>query len=127
MNIDNYKFHKEHCWLKIDGDKALIGITDYGQEELGDIVYIDMPDVGAEVTLDDEMTEIESTKTTYPIISPLTGKIIEVNEDLKENPEIINEDPYGRGWIAVIEISESSELEDLMDSKEYEEYIKDLT
>lgn len=125
MNIENLRFHKEHCWVRIEGNKVTIGITDYAQEELGDIVYIETPDIGIDVSIDEEITEIESTKTTSPVISPLSGKIIDVNEELEDSPELVNEDPYGRGWIAVLEMSDTSEIEHLMDIKEYEEYIKE--
>ena len=104
MNPDELKFHREHTWVKVTGRKATIGITDYAQEALGDIVYIDLPEVDTDVDANSEIGEIESTKATSSLISPLSGKVYEVNEDLSESPEILNEDPYGKGWIAVIEI-----------------------
>lgn len=125
MNIESLSFHKEHCWVRIEGNKATIGITDYAQEELGDIVYIEPPDIGVDVSMNEEITEIESTKTTSPVISPISGRIIDVNEELEDSPELINEDPYGRGWISVLEMSDTSEAEHLMDLKEYDEYIKE--
>lgn len=120
MKPEDLKYHKEHCWVKVHGRKATIGITDHAQESLGDIVYVDLPDVDSAVEANGEFGEIESTKATSPLISPVTGTVLEVNEDLIDSPEIINEDPYGKGWIAIIEIDDPSELEDLMDSKEYE-------
>ncbi len=125
MNPDDLKYHKEHLWVKVSGKKATIGITDYAQEALGDIVYIDLPDIDTELEVNSEFGEIESTKTTSTLIAPITGRVIEVNEDLSENPEIINEDPYGKGWIAIIEIDDMSELDDLMDASEYEKYIEE--
>ncbi len=125
MNPDDLKYHKEHLWVKVSGKKATIGITDYAQEALGDIVYIDLPDIDTELEVNSEFGEIESTKTTSTLIAPITGRVIEVNEDLSENPEIINEDPYGKGWIAIIEIDDISELDDLMDASEYEKYIEE--
>lgn len=125
MNPDDLKYHKEHLWVKVSGKKAIIGITDYAQEALGDIVYIDLPDIETDLEVNSEFGEIESTKTTSTLIAPVTGRVIEVNEDLSENPEIINEDPYGKGWIAVIEIEDMSELDDLMDASEYEKYIEE--
>ncbi|MEW6068628.1 MAG: glycine cleavage system protein GcvH [Nitrospirota bacterium] len=125
MNPDELKYHKEHIWVKVSGRKATIGITDHAQNALGDIVYIDLPEVDIDVESNSEIGEIESTKTTSSLISPITGRIIEVNEDLSETPEIINEDPYGKGWIAILEIEDKSELEDLMDSSEYEKYAEE--
>lgn len=125
MNPDDLKYHKEHTWVKVSGKKATIGITDYAQEALGDIVYIDLPDIDTELEINSEFGEIESTKTTSTLIAPITGRVIEVNEDLSENPEIINEDPYGKGWIVVVEIEDMSELDDLMDASEYAKYIEE--
>ncbi len=122
---DELKYHKEHTWVKLAGKKAIVGITDYAQEQLGDIVYIDLPDVDTEVEANTEFAEIESTKATSAVISPVTGTVIEVNEDLIEAPEIINEDPYGKGWIAKIEISDESVLDELLDSSEYAKYLEE--
>jgi glycine cleavage system H protein len=123
MNPDDIKYHKEHTWVKVSGKKGTIGITDYAQDALGDIVYIDLPEMDATVDANSEMSEIESTKATSSVISPVGGRIVKVNEELAESPEIINEDPYGKGWIAVIEIENPSEIDDLMDSSEYEKYV----
>lgn len=125
MNPDDIKYHKEHTWVKISGKKGTIGITDYAQDALGDIVYIDLPEVDISVEANSEISEIESTKATSSVISPVSGKVIEVNEELSESPEIINEDPYGKGWIAILEIDNSSELDDLMDASEYEKYVEE--
>lgn len=125
MNPENLKYHREHTWVKAAGKRATIGITDHAQEALGDIVYIDLPDVDTAVEANSEMAEIESTKATSSVISPVSGTVIEVNEELSESPEIINEDPYGKGWIAVVEIDDASELDDLMDASEYERYLEE--
>jgi glycine cleavage system H protein len=125
MNPENLKYHKEHTWAKVSGKKATIGITDYAQNALGDIVYIDLPEVDANIEINSEIGEIESTKATSSIISPLSGRVIEVNEDLTETPETINEDPYGKGWIAVVEIDDVAEVNDLMDASEYEKYVEE--
>ncbi len=124
MNPDELKFTKDHEWMKVEGKRAIIGITDYAQDELGDIVYIELPEAGEEVSTLEEITEIESTKTTAPVLAPVSGRIIEINEELKDSPELINEDPYGKGWIAVIDMSDPSEADELMDYKEYEEYLE---
>jgi glycine cleavage system H protein len=125
MNPDDLKYHKEHMWVKVSGKKATIGITDYAQDALGDIVYIDLPEVEADVEVNSEIGEIESTKATSSIISPVSGRVVDVNEDLSESPEIINDDPYGKGWISVIEVDDSSELDDLMDAAEYTKYVEE--
>jgi glycine cleavage system H protein len=125
MNPDDLKYHKEHTWIKVSGRKATIGITDYAQDALGDIVYIDLPEVDMDVEINSEIGEIESTKATSSIIAPVSGKVTEVNEDLSESPETINEDPYGKGWIAIIELEDASEPDDLMDASEYTKYVEE--
>jgi glycine cleavage system H protein len=125
MNPDNLQYHKEHTWVKLSGKKVTIGITDYAQDALGDILYIDLPEVDTDVEANSEIGEIESTKATSSIISPVSGRVIEANENLSESPEIINEDPYGKGWIAILEIDDTSELDDLMDASEYTKYAEE--
>jgi glycine cleavage system H protein len=125
MIPDDLRYSTDHEWVKVEGKHAVIGITDYAQSELGDIVYIEMPEVGVEVAAEEEVTEIESTKTTSPLLAPISGKIIEVNDELKESPQLINEDPYGKGWIAVMTIGSSDDMDALMSAKEYEEYIEE--
>jgi glycine cleavage system H protein len=125
MTPDDLKYHKEHTWVKVSGRKATIGITDYAQDALGDIVYIDLPEVDTDVEINSEIGEIESTKATSSIIAPVSGKVTEVNEDLSESPETLNEDPYGKGWIAIIELEDASEQEDLMDASEYTKYVEE--
>ena len=125
MNPEDVRYHKEHTWVKVSGRKGTIGITDYAQDALGDIVYIDLPEVDSDVEANSEISEIESTKATSSVISPISGKVLEVNEDLLETPEIINEDPYDKGWIAVIEIDNDAELDDLMDAAEYGKYVEE--
>lgn len=125
MNPDDLRYHNEHTWVRIEGKKGIIGITDHAQKALGDIVYIDLPEIDGVAEANTEISEIESTKATSSVISPISGTIIEVNEELSETPEIINEDPYGKGWIAVIELSNESDLNDLMDSSDYERHIEE--
>jgi len=119
MNPQDLKYHKEHTWVRVSGNKGTIGITDYAQDALGDIVYIDLPEVDSSVEANTEISEIESTKSTSSVISPVSGRVLEVNEELSETPEIINEDPYGKGWIAVIELENPSEADDLLDAGDY--------
>ena len=119
MHPEDIRYHKEHTWVRVSGNKGTIGITDYAQDALGDIVYVDLPEVDSSVEASTEITEIESTKSTSSVISPVSGRVIEVNEELSETPEIINEDPYEKGWIAVIELDNPAEIDDLLDASEY--------
>ncbi|HBR22035.1 MAG TPA: glycine cleavage system protein GcvH [Nitrospiraceae bacterium] len=125
MYPEDLKYHKEHTWVRVSGKKATIGITDYAQDALGDIVYIDLPETDTTIEANSELAEIESTKATSSVISPVSGAVIEVNDDLSESPEIINEEPYGKGWIAVIEIDDASEVDDLMDAADYAKYVEE--
>ncbi len=125
MNPEDVRYHKEHTWVRVSGKKGTIGITDYAQDALGDIVYIDLPEVDSVVEANSEISEIESTKATSSVISPVSGKILEVNEELSESPEIINEEPYDKGWIAVIELDNPAELDDLLESSEYSKYVEE--
>ncbi len=125
MRPEDLRFSTDHEWVKKEGKLATIGITDFAQESLGDIVFIETPETNIELSAEEEIMEIESTKTTSPVLAPVSGKIVEVNQELKDRPELINEDPYGLGWIAVIEMSDPSEMDNLMDYKEYEEFIRE--
>jgi glycine cleavage system H protein len=125
MNPQDVRYHKEHTWVRVSGKKGTIGITDYAQDALGDIVYIDLPEVDSAAEANTEISEIESTKSTSSVISPVSGRVIEVNEELSESPEIINEDPYGKGWIAVIELENPSEADDLMEAAEYSRLVEE--
>jgi glycine cleavage system H protein len=120
MNPNDYMYHKEHTWVKVSGKKATIGITDHAQDSLGDIVYIDLPEIDSEIEANSEMSEIESTKATSPVIAPVSGTITEVNEELEDAPEVINESPYEKGWIVVVEMSDPSEVDNLLISSDYE-------
>ncbi len=125
MYPEDLKYHKEHTWVRVSGKKATIGITDYAQDALGDIVYIDLPETDTTIEANSELAEIESTKATSSVISPVSGAVTEVNDDLSESPEVINEEPYGKGWIAVIEMDDNSEVDDLMDAADYAKYVEE--
>ncbi|WP_297456455.1 glycine cleavage system protein GcvH [Persephonella sp.] len=124
--VDGLYYTKEHLWVKVDGDDATIGVTDYGQHQLGDVVYVELPEVGSEVEAGDKIASVESVKAAIDIYSPLTGKILSINEDLKEDPSLVNVDPYGDGWIAEIQMSDPNELEDLMTADDYRAYIQEV-
>jgi glycine cleavage system H protein len=109
----------------VEGKRATVGITDFAQQQMGDIVYVDLPETETEVDADSELSEIESTKATSPVISPVSGTVVEVNEDLADSPEIINEDPYGNGWLVVLELSDPTEVNDLLAKDEYEKFLRE--
>lgn len=122
---DDLKYHKDHMWLRANGNKAVVGITYFAQEQLGDIVYVELPEVGAQVESNAVIGEIESTKTTSTLEAVVSGKVVEVNEGLEEIPDVVNGDPYNRGWIAVIEMSNPEEMNTLMDSNAYRKYLEE--
>jgi glycine cleavage system H protein len=113
------KYTKDHEWVKINGDEAFIGITDFAQRELGDIVYIDINTVGEEVKKDDVFGTVEAVKTVSDLFMPVTGTIVEVNAALNENPELVNTDSYGEGWMVKVSIAASSDVESLLDAEAY--------
>lgn len=109
MNVpDDLRYSSDHEWVRDDGANARVGITDYAQDALGDVVFVDLPEVGATVTAGESIAEVESTKSVSDIYAPVSGTIVEVNEDLADNPQRLNEDPYGEGWLFVIETSDGS-------------------
>lgn len=117
------KYTKEHEWLKIEGNVATVGITDWAQSELGDIVFVELPDVGAGVEQMEAFGTIEAVKAVSEIYSPITGKVTEVNAALDDDPMVINRDPYGEGWMIKIEVSDTAQLEQLLDSEGYKKLI----
>jgi glycine cleavage system H protein len=120
---DNIKYTKEHEWISVDGNIGTIGITDYAQGELGDVVYVDLNENVGEVTAGQSVGTIEAVKTVSDLYSPVNGKVIEVNPELKNTPEILNSDPYGLGWMIKIELSNMSEIDELLDSAAYKSLI----
>jgi glycine cleavage system H protein len=122
---DNLKYTKEHEWVRVEGGKAVVGITDHAQDELGDIVFVELPEVGSEVEQNETFGTVESVKAVSDLFSPLSGEVLEVNETLKDEPELINSSPYKDGWMLVVDISDESELNSLLSAKEYEAYIEE--
>lgn len=121
---DELRYSSDHEWARLDGGRVKIGITDYAQDALGDVVYIELPEVGTKVTAGDAFSEIESTKSVSDIYAPVSGTVVEVNADLADAPERVNEDPYGEGWICVIEIGSAAALDDLLDADGYRSLIE---
>lgn len=116
---DGLRYSPEHEWVRVEGDRAVVGITDYAQDALGDVVYVQLPDVGLNVVAHASIAEIESTKSVSEVYCPLSGTVVETNGDLDDRPEAINEDAYGQGWIFTIELADPAELEGLMDAAAY--------
>ena len=116
---DDLKYHSEHDWARIDGDTAVLGITWYAQDQLGEVVFFDPPAVGTTIAKDSPYAEVESVKAVSDVIAPLSGEIVEVNEALKDSPEQINDDSYGEGWLVKIKLSDPGELDDLLDAESY--------
>jgi glycine cleavage system H protein len=124
MNIPaNLKYTKDHEWIKIDGDTATVGITDFAQRELGDIVYVEVDTVGETMQIEEVFGTVEAVKTVSDLFLPLSGEIIEFNEQLESEPEKVNADPYNEGWMIKIKISDSSEIDQLMDHEAYKELV----
>ncbi|MEC9474595.1 MAG: glycine cleavage system protein GcvH [Candidatus Neomarinimicrobiota bacterium] len=118
------KYTKEHEWISLDGEVAMIGITDHAQSQLGDIVFVELPDVDREISQNETFGVIEAVKTVADLFAPVKGLIIEINSSLEDSPDLINSDPYGTGWIIKVKVSDSSQYDSLMSSDEYEEFIK---
>ena len=121
------RYTDEHEWAKIEDGIAIVGITDYAQESLGDVVYVETPEIGTQVSKGGELGSIESVKAVSDVYSPVSGEVIEVNEELSDHPEYINQSPYEKGWIVKIKISNPEEYEELMDSEKYEEFVKKVS
>ena len=120
------KYSKTDEWVRVAGDEVTIGITDYAQDQLGDIVYVELPwDVGTSVSQETKFGDIESVKATSELISPVSGEVVKVNEDLKEKPELINDNPYEDGWMLVVKMSNPDEVDSLMSAEEYKAYLQD--
>jgi glycine cleavage system H protein len=126
MNTPNeLRYSEEHEWVKTEGNLVRVGITDFAQSELGDIVFVELPEVGTTVQADEPFGSVESVKTVSELYAPISGKVVEVNEDLNDNPEFVNESPYEKAWMIVIEPSDASEIDKLMTAEEYENMVNE--
>ena len=124
MTPEDSRYAKSHEYVHVEGGVGTIGITDYAQKELGDVVFVELPQVGAELEQGDELGSIESVKAVSELFSPVSGEVVEVNEALTEKPELVNTDPYGDGWMVRVKLATPDEVDELMDAEEYEEYIE---
>ncbi|ABB15449.1 MULTISPECIES: glycine cleavage system protein GcvH [Carboxydothermus] len=119
------KYSREHEWIKVDGNIGIIGITDFAQKSLGDIVFIELPGVGDEISAGDSFGVVESVKAASDLYAPVSGKVVEVNEEVIESPQLVNEDPYGKGWMIKVEISNEAELDELLSPEDYEKLLEE--
>lgn len=122
MTPEDNRYAKSHEYVHAEGDIGIIGISDYAQKELGDVVFVELPQVGTQLELGDDLGSIESVKAVSELFAPVSGEVIEINEALADKPELVNTDPYGDGWMVKIRISDPTELDDLMPAAEYDEY-----
>lgn len=120
---DELKYSKEHQWVKVEDDTATIGITDFAQHQLNDVVFVDLPEIGKAFSQGKNLSSIESVKSVSDVFCPISGEVIGVNKELEENPEVINEDCYGKGWIAKLKIKDKTELDNLLSAEEYEKEV----
>jgi glycine cleavage system H protein len=121
---EGLKYSKEHEWVLVEDKVAIIGITEFAQHELGDVVYVELPEIGEKVVKDDPFGAVESVKAVSDVFAPVGGTVVEINDTLPENPETINDDPYGDGWMIKVEMTDKDDLKDLMSAEEYAEYIE---
>jgi glycine cleavage system H protein len=125
VNPKNLKYHREHDWVRVDGDTAVFGLTTFAQESLGDIVYIELPEVGTDVTAGAPYAEVESVKAVSDVYAPLSGSIVEINEEVVDAPELINESPFDEGWLIKVKLSDPAEQDDLMSAEEYDQLLSE--
>jgi glycine cleavage system H protein len=118
------RYTKEHEWIRVEGNQAYVGITDYAQQELGDVVYVELPQAGGPVRYMEPFGVVESVKAVSDLFAPVTGAVKQVNEELFNRPELVNNDPYGQGWMLLVEVGDPSQLETLMTAEQYEAYLR---
>ncbi len=123
MYPSDYLYSKEHEWLHVEGDVCTLGITEYAQNELGDVVFVDLPEAGASFEAHDEIGSVESVKAVAEVFTPVGGEVVEVNAKLEDEPEVVNESPHEDGWFVKLKLADKGELEDLMSAEEYEEFV----
>ena len=122
---DNLKYSREHEWARVDGDRVTVGITDFAQSELGDVVFVELPEVGTEVDVTETFGVVESVKAVSDLYAPVSGTVVECNSQLEDRPELVNQSPYEKGWMIVIEATDPDELEELLSAQEYRQYIEE--
>ena len=126
MYPDDFHYTKDHEWLQLKGDLATVGITDFAQKQLGDVVYVELPAKGTQLGFHQTIGVVESVKAVSDVYSPVSGEVVEVNEGLNDSPELVNQDPHGKGWIVRLKLKDESEWEKLMSASEYEKFLEGL-
>jgi glycine cleavage system H protein len=124
MYPTDYLYSREHEWIRVDGDIVVVGITEFAQEELGEVVFVELPEVGQMFNTGDELGTIESVKAVAEVYTPVAGEVVEVNDAVVDDPELLNDDPHGEGWLVKVRFSSASDLKELMNAEKYEEYVK---
>jgi glycine cleavage system H protein len=124
MDPEELRYSKDHEWIRVDGDRGRIGITDYAQNQLGDVVFLELPEVGRTLTAGEQFGTIESVKAVSELFSPVAGEVVEINSELTAKPELINEDPHGEAWMMVVRITDRATVEALMDAKAYKTFVE---
>lgn len=121
---DDLYYSKEHLWVRVAGNRGTVGITDFAQQEMGEIIYVELPTEGSPIEQNEVFGSLESSKTVAELYSPVSGEIISINKDLDEEPSMINDDPYGKGWLISVELDDPTELEELLSASEYEDFLE---
>jgi glycine cleavage system H protein len=121
---DDLYYNRDHIWLRIQGPRGTIGVSDFAQREMGEILFVDLPEEGSQVEKDDVFGTLESSKTVAEIHSPISGEIVSTNKDLEEEPSLVNDDPYGKGWLMVVEMDDPTELEEMINAADYEDFLE---
>lgn len=124
MYPTDYLYSREHEWVRVEGEMVVLGITDFAQEELGEVVFVELPEVGQMFNTGDELGTIESVKAVAEVYTPVAGEVVEVNDAVVDDPELLNDDPHGEGWLIKVRFSSASDLKELMNAEKYEEYVK---
>ncbi|MBO8141073.1 MAG: glycine cleavage system protein GcvH [Firmicutes bacterium] len=124
MYPEDLRYSQQHEWVRREGNRVRVGITDYAQQELGDVVFVDLPQEGTTLQSGEAFAAVESVKAVSDIYAPVSGRVVEVNQDLADRPELVNQDPYGAGWIAVLEMENPAELDELLDAEQYRELLE---
>lgn len=126
MYPDNFYYSKDHEWIEIKDDKATVGITDFAQKQLGDVVYIELPQIGKQLEFHQSIGVVESVKAVSDVYSPVSGEVVEINKELNDSPELVNQDPHGKGWFIRLKVKDATEVEKLMSASEYEKFLEGI-
>ncbi|NWF54533.1 MAG: glycine cleavage system protein GcvH [Syntrophaceae bacterium] len=121
---DDLYYNRDHLWVRVQGNRGTVGITDHAQREMGEILFVDLPEEGSQVDKNENFGSLESSKTVAELRSPISGEIVSINKDLEEEPSLVNDDPYGNGWLIVLEMDDPAELEDMLNAADYEELLE---